>query len=76
MTQFSDKVKIRPISQLIKAISRGHRKLLKYFNGTAFYAFTVMVPSVLFENLYLNLNDSESCSVIIWFISPILPQTS
>ena len=33
--QFSDQVKIRLISQLIKGISRVFHKFHKYFNGTA-----------------------------------------
>ena len=35
ITQFSDQVKIRFISQLISGISCILQKLLKYFNGTA-----------------------------------------
>ena len=34
MTQFSDQVKMRLISQLINGISKVLQKLLEYFNGT------------------------------------------
>ena len=53
------KVKMRLISQLFKGISRDLQKLLKYFNGTTISA---LIPSflVLFKNLDLNLNNSES----------------
>ena len=46
ITQFSEQVKIRFISQLINGISSVLEKLLKYFNGTAIStSFSVLLPS-------------------------------
>ena len=46
ITQFSDQVKIRFISQLISGISCILQKLLKYFNGTAIWSsFSILLPS-------------------------------
>ena len=59
-TQFADQVISRLISQVIRGISRVLRKLLKYFNGTAISTFISPALPVLFLNLDLNLNDSES----------------
>ena len=59
MTQFSDQVRIKLISQLIKGIPRVLQKLLKYFNGTAISAFIIPALLVLSKNLDLNFNDSE-----------------
>ena len=44
-TQFSDQVKIRFISQLIKGVSGVLQKLLKYFNGTAISTFLSVLLS-------------------------------
>ena len=57
MTHFADQVTIRLISQLIKGISRVLQKLVKYFNGTAIFAFMIPALLVLSNNLDLNLND-------------------
>ena len=59
MTHFADQVTIKLISQLIKGISRFLQKLVKYFNGTAIFAFMIPALLVLSNNLDLNLNDSE-----------------
>ena len=58
-TRFADQVKIRLTSKLIKGISRVIQKLLTYFNGTAIFASIIPVV-LLFMNLALNLNDSDS----------------
>ena len=60
MTHFSDQFRIRLISQLFKGISRVLQKLFKYFNGTTISEFIISAILVLFKNLDLNLNDSES----------------
>ena len=39
--QFADHFRVRLISQLIKSNSRVFQKLLKYFNGTAIFAFMI-----------------------------------
>ena len=57
MTHFADQVTIRLISQLIQGISRVLQKLVKYFNGTAIFAFMIPALLVLSNNLDLNLND-------------------
>ena len=62
LLQFVDQLKI--ISQLISGISRVLWKVLKYFNGTDISTFTVPVPSVLFKELYLNWNESESAVLL------------
>ena len=59
-TRFADQVKIRLTSKLIKGISRVIQKLLTYFNGTATFASIIPVVLLLFMNLALNLNDSDS----------------
>ena len=64
LLQFVDQLKIRLISQLISGISRVLWKVLKYFNGTDISTFTVPVPSVLFKELYLNWNESESAVLL------------
>ena len=63
MTKFAGQVRIRLISQLIKGISRFFQKLLEYFNDTCISTFTVLALLVLFMNLDLDLNDSESVAV-------------
>ena len=45
VTQFSDQVRMRLISQLIHDISRAAQKLLKYFNGTVISAFFLITIS-------------------------------
>ena len=48
ITQFSDQVKMRLISQLINSISSVFQKLLKCFNGTIIStSFSVLLPSNL-----------------------------
>ena len=48
ITQFSDQLKIRFISQLINGISSVLQKLLKYFDGTTIStSFSVSLPSNL-----------------------------
>ena len=42
ITQFSDEIKMRLISQLIKVISRVIQKLLRHLNGTAILTFCVL----------------------------------
>ena len=59
ITQFFDQVKIKLISQLIKVISRVLQKLLKYFNGTAIFAFIIPALLVLSKNFDLNVIDSD-----------------
>ena len=55
---------MRLISQLIKRISKVLQKLLTYFNGTANLAFIILSLLVLCKNIYLNLNDSESVTLL------------
>ena len=71
--QFSDQVKVRDTSQLIKGMSKPLQKLLNYFNGTAISKFylvfvfpcSVFSPSSWFAFdvfpviLFLHLKDSE-----------------
>ena len=46
--QFSDKTKIKFISQLISSLSSSFKKLLKCFNGTTIStSFSVLLPSNL-----------------------------
>ena len=59
ITQFTDQVRSRVISQFISGISRVLHKLLKYFHGRAICTFTVPGLPVLFVSFDLNLNDSE-----------------
>ena len=59
MTQFADQVKIRLILQLIKEISLGFQKLLKYFNDKSISAFIIPSLLALSNNLGLNLNHAE-----------------
>ena len=60
MTQFSDQVKSRLISQLINGISRVLQKLLNSFNGTTFSTFFVLPSAGVFPViLILDLNDSD-----------------
>ena len=48
------------MSKLTKIISGVLQKsLLKYFNGTAAFAFIIPALLVLFKNLDLNLNDLQ-----------------
>ena len=48
ITQFSDQVKIRFISQLINGISNVLQKLLKCLNGTTIsFSFSIFLPSDL-----------------------------
>ena len=54
MTQFSDQVRIRLISPLIKGISRVLQKLLKYFHDTAVTA--IIMPALLFLSKNLDFN--------------------
>ena len=73
ITHFSDQVRIRLSSQLIKGISIVLQKLLSYFKDTAISAFIISALLVLSKNLDLNLNDSESVilrcvtSLQIWY---------
>ena len=60
MTDTADLVRIRPISQLIRDISRVLQKLLKSFDGTVITAPVMPSLLVLFNNLDLSLNASES----------------
>ena len=60
MTHIADLVRIRPISQLIRGISRVLQKLLKSFDGTVITAPVMPSLLVLFNNLDLRLNASES----------------
>ena len=60
MTHIADLVRIRPISQLIRDISRVLQKLLKSFDGTVITAPVMPSLLVLFNNLDLSLNASES----------------
>ena len=60
MTHIADLVRIRPISQLIRGISRVLQKLLKSFDGTVITAPVMPSLLVLFNNLDLSLNASES----------------
>ena len=55
--QFSDQVRIRLISQLSKGTSRVLQKLLKYFNGTAIFAFIILALLVLSKDFYSNLDN-------------------
>ena len=60
ITQFSDQVKMRLLSQLIKGISRVLQKLLKYFNGTAILTSSVLPSAGGFPVIIiLNLNDLD-----------------
>ena len=69
ITQSSDQVRIRLISQLIRNISRVLQKLLQYFDGTSI-SYLNLPPVVLLTVIFaINLKDSES--VILSFV--ILP---
>ena len=45
---------------MISRIARVFQKLLKYFDGIGIPTFAGLIPSVLFKNLDLNLNELES----------------
>ena len=60
--QYTDQIRSRLISELTKSISRSLQKLLMYFNGAAISPFTVLALPILFVNLDLALNYSESLS--------------
>ena len=60
MKLFYDQIRITLISQLIKSISRVLQKLFDYINGTGISTFIVPAVLVLFDNLDLNLDDSNS----------------
>ena len=60
ITQFWDQVKMRLTSQLIKIISRGLQKLLKYFNDTSILkSFVLQAARVFPVILILSLCNSE-----------------
>ena len=60
ITQFSDQVKMRLISQLNKDISRVLQKLLEYFNDTSILtSFLLLALGDFPVILTLNLNDSS-----------------
>ena len=59
MTQFSDQVNIKLISQLFSSILRVFQKLLKFFHGTAISTFKVPASPVLYVNIDLNFDKSE-----------------
>ena len=63
--QFSDQVRIRLISQLSKGTSRVLQKLLKYFNGTAIFAFIILALLILSKDFYSNLNNwvDKRCTI-------------
>ena len=69
MTRFSDQVRIRLISQLIKSILRALQNLLNYFNGTVIFSSIIPALLILSKNLDLSLSDSES--VVLLFGSPL-----
>ena len=48
ITQFSNQVRMRLISILIKGISRVLQKLPKYFNSTAIWTFFVLSSEGIF----------------------------
>ena len=56
ITHFSDQVKMRLISQLIKGISRALQKLLKYFNSTIILTSFMPQSTVSPVMFCLNLN--------------------
>ena len=60
ITQSSNQVRSRLISQLIKGISRVFQKWIKYFNLKVISKFPVPSLSTLFANVDLNLNDLKS----------------
>ena len=49
---------------MIKDIPRVLQKLLKYFNGTAIFAFIIPALLVLSQNFDLNLNGSDSVKTL------------
>ena len=55
ITQSSDQVRSRVISQLTKGISRVLQKWIKYFNVKVFSKFAVPSLSTLFVNVDLNV---------------------
>ena len=67
MIQFADQVRVR-------LISRAHQKLLKYFNGTVISTFTVPAAIVLFNNLDLDLNGSDSVIAALFNSGPSLQE--
>ena len=69
MMQFVYQVIKRLISQLIKDISKVLQKLVKYFNGTAIFAF--IMPSLLEFSKNFHLNFKNSDSVITLFGSSL-----
>ena len=59
ITQFSDQVKIRLTSQLIKGISKVLQKLVKYFNGTIILTLFISPSSSVWVVIFtLKLNES------------------
>ena len=72
ITQFSEQVKMRLISQLINDISRVLQKLVKYFNGSAM--LNHKLPAV-FEKLslysiklYTDITTSKYFALSIWVL--------
>ena len=64
ITQSSDQVEMRLISQFINGISGLLQKLVKYFNDTAILTSFVFPATVVFPViLILYLNDSDSAIV-------------
>ena len=58
ITNFSDQVKMKLVSQLIKGISRVLQKLLKYFNCTILSTSFLPLAAVLPVIFCLNLNEA------------------
>ena len=60
ITEFADQIRVKLTSQLIKDISKVLQKLPKYFNDTSISTFIELAALLLFKNLDLNLNYSDS----------------
>ena len=67
--QFSNQVKIRLISQSAKGISIVLQKWLRYFNGTAIFAFIISALLVFSNNFDLDSNDSDSVILLSFGLS-------
>ena len=66
MTQFSDKISMKNVSQLISGISSVLQKLTRYFNRAAISTFSILPAAIVLPVIFpLNLNDPVSVIVPI-----------
>ena len=73
ITQFSDQVKKRLTSQLLKGISRVLQKLLEYFNRTIITTLSISPSSSVWLVIFaLKLNESVALPTLKLTILPLL----